>query len=262
MRKSRVLYNPRMNRRDTKKRNIRDLSYLPLKEGKHLRKGVFYRSAFLRKFSRKGKKELLGQKLSVVIDLRTPGEIMKKPDEVWPGVTYVTLPVFDQATLGISHEKGLKAYKKPPVMIELYRLMVTSEPSIEALKKGLGYLLDMDREGAILWHCTAGKDRSGVLSALFLLCLGCNEEDILSDYERSDKESRKKGALYRFLLRVFFFGKELADGVYNAMRAKREYLQSAFDAMKETSGSIEKYLEEKMGVTPERIEMFLEKYGE
>ena len=250
-----------MNPRDAKKRNIRDLSYLSLRDGKHLKKGRFFRSASLRKFSRKGIKELQEAHLSTVIDLRTVGEVSKKPDELWGGVAYKEIPIVEAATLGITHEKGLKAYKKPPVMTELYADIVTNPKSVAALRQVMDEIF-ASRGGSILWHCTEGKDRCGLVSALFLLALGCNEEDVFLDYEKSNARSEKKGRLYRFLLRIFFFGEELAQGVYRAMLAHRDYLRAALDAINTKFGSLDSFLQNELGLTKERIDAFLSENAE
>ena len=249
-----------MNAKDARKRNIRDLSYLKRKDGYQLAEGFFFRSGRLRKFSRKGVKELKAANLRTVIDLRTEGENIKKPDKLWDGLEYHLIPLVKSETLGITHERGLKAYKKPPVMTELYANIIADETSISALREVFTILFDPKREGAVLWHCTAGKDRCGIVSAIFLLALGYAEESVFEDYLLSDAESEKKGRLYRFLVRYLLWKKELAEGVYEAMRARREYLASALATLRELYGSVHDFLLIKVGITQEQINLFLDRY--
>ena len=246
-----------MNRKDTEKRNIRDLSYLSLEDGRKLKEGFFFRSGPIRKFTRKGIEELKEANLKTVIDLRTDGETAKKPDVLWGGVNYHSIPLVKEETIGITHERGLKAYKKPPVMTDLYAAIVASDESVDALRKIFDIIFDPKREGAVLWHCTAGKDRCGIVSALFLLALGYQEADIFEDYLRSDKQSEKKGKLYRFLIRALLWKKDLAQGVYEAMRAKKEYLRAAIDQIKKSYGDVHSYLSDRLGLTKERIDSFI-----
>ena len=242
-----------------KKRNFRDLSYLTNEDGYRLRPGLFFRSGALYKLSKREKRSIDDLHLSTVLDLRTPEEQHKKPDDVVGDVAYESNPLLTASAIGITHEKGLKGYKAPPNMPALYRRIVSEKESVEALAKALHTLLDT-KSGPRLWHCTAGKDRAGLLTAMFLLALGYKEEDIIADYERSDKSSRKKGRLYRNLILFLLWKRKLANGVYAAMRAKADYLLSAFAAMEEQAGSLASYLRDYLHVTPEDIASFKATY--
>ena len=245
-----------------KEMNFRDLSYLVNAEGKRLKPGLFLRSGALVKAPRPFLRMLQAQRLATVIDLRTAAERNKRPDVKLDGVLYVDLPVVKEERLGITHERGLKAYKTPPHMPDLYAHLVSEPESVAAYKRALGMLFDLNREGSVLWHCTAGKDRAGILTALFLTALGYPLEDILTDYELSNERSERKGRLYRAGILLIGKGKSIADAVYRAMLAPREYLLSAFDAMKRQCGSAEAFIQEKLGITPEMVESFWAKYGD
>lgn len=247
-----------MNPPNAKKRNVRDLSYLSRPDGKRLKENVFYRSGALKKFSRKDLRFFQGINLETVIDLRTPGEIAKKPDPELPGVEFIECPLLTEETLGITHERGLKAYKEPPHMPDLYAQIVTEEASIAGIATAIKRIMDPKREGPILWHCTAGKDRCGLVTAIFLRLLGFKMEDIFADYVLSDEESEKKGRLYRRLIKIFLRRKETAEAVYLAMRADVAYLQSAFDAIKRTVGSFANFVSQKLGIRDEDIQAFVE----
>jgi len=242
--------------------NLRDLSYLPHPEGKKLKEGLFYRSSRLNKLSKEMKRFLKEHDIRTVIDLRTPGEIAKKPDIRLEGITYHEIPILSAETMGITHERGLKAYKEPPDMNDLYASLAKSEASIAALRKALDILLDPKREGGVLWHCTAGKDRAGLLTAVFLSSLGYEYEQIESDYVLSNPRCEKQGKMYRRLIKVFLPSKRhLAEPVYRAMLAAPEYLRSAYKAMEEVSGSVERFLGEELGVTAQRKEAFYARFG-
>ena len=250
----------RQQRHLTKKRNFRDLNYLTLPNGEKLVPGVFFRGARLKKLSKGVIRHFQSLDLKTVIDLRTPAEISKKPDTKIEGVTYYEFPIVKAEMMGITHEKGLKGFKEPPDMTILYPLIVTAEESVAALKKVFAVIFDLDREGAVLWHCTEGKDRAGVVSALFLYALGYKLDDIYEDYEKSNARSEKKGKLYRFLIRLLMRNKPLAEAVYKVMLAKREYLICAFKAIEEKFGSLDSYVANQLGLTPEKILAFKKKF--
>lgn len=241
-----------------KKRNFRDLSYLVNEEGLRLKEGLFFRSGHLYGLSKKEHRFFEGLHLENILDLRTAGERDKKPDDEPFYSRGFEVPILRAETLGITHERGLRAYKRPPEMNELYRRIILDEHSSEAMGEALRKLLTV--EGARLWHCTAGKDRAGLLTALFLSALGYKEEDIVADYVRSDKINRKRGARYRALILVFLWKKKLAQGVYKAMRADKEYLHSAFDAMVEAAGSIKAYVHQRLKISQDEIDAFKAKY--
>ena len=240
------------------KLNIRDLSYLRRPDGRGLKKGMFFRSAALRKLKEEDIAFLKENNIKTVIDLRTDAEIHKKPDIVLEGVTYHHIPLLTEETMGITHEGGLKGYKKPPHMPSLYAMLASDEHSVEGIKKALAIILDPKRGGAILWHCTEGKDRGGLVSAMLLLAAGIEEEKIIEDYALSNRRSEKKGRLYRRLIRIFMWNKELATSVYQTMLADPIYLRSSLAKMREMCGDYSTYLKEKLAVTPASIEPFLD----
>ncbi len=243
-------------------RNFRDLSYLSLPDGRHLKPNLFLRSGKLKKLSKKEIDGLLSLGLATLIDLRTPGEIAKKPDTAIPGVKSLAIPILKEETLGITHERGLKAYNRPPNMPDMYASIVTNEGSVEGLRLAFKEIFDMDREGAILWHCTAGKDRAGIVTALFLKTLGYAQEDIEADYLRSHPRSEKQGRLYRFLVRAFMWDWELGQAVYKAMCADVDYIRAAFAAIDSKWGSFESFVTNQLGISNEQIEALKAKYIE
>ena len=245
---------------DAFKQNYRDLSYLDYPDGIRLVPEHFIRSASLYKCKKKHAEYLKQIGVKTIIDLRTPGEIAKKPDVIIDGIDNIVIPILNEETLGITHERGLKAYKKPPHMPELYASIVTNEESIEALKKALMLIFDTNREGGILWHCTAGKDRAGLLTAFFLSALGYSKEDIIADYCASNKRSEQKGKLYRVGVFIYKRDKALAQAVYDAMLAIPEYILSAFHAVDERFGSMEHFIHDRLGISEEMIQAFKDKY--
>ncbi len=247
--------------RELRKRNCRDMACLINEEGLRLKEGVFFRSGKLYKLKEKERAFYESLGLKTIIDLRTEGEIGKKPDETIEGAENVHLPVLTEATLGITHEKGLKAYKEPPKMRELYAKIVTEESSSAILGEALRKILSLE-DGPRLWHCTAGKDRAGILTALFLSALGYKREDIMADYLLSDKPNRKRGVLYQFLITVFIWKPRVARTTYWAMRAIPDYLNSAFNAMEKECGSVMDYIHERLGIMEEHLAAFKAKFME
>ena len=165
-------------------KNIRDLGGIRTKNGKEIKKGCMIRSANL---SEAEEHDMVG--ISTVIDLRTQGEKDEKPDMVY-GRQYLELPIFESITAGISHEKG--AEKKGVFdMRPLYRWLVREHT--DSFKKVLSEIMRHDySKGAILWHCSEGKDRCGLTTALILEMLGVDKNVIMEDYLKTNEVNISK----------------------------------------------------------------------
>ena len=97
-------------------------------------------------------------------------------------------------------------------------------------------------KGAVLWHCTAGKDRCGIVSSLVLAALGASREEIMKDYAvNADEFIVQADALYRRALRS---GRPepVAAAAKDVFLALPKYMESAFRAIDEEYGSSESYM--------------------
>lgn len=94
----------------------------------------------------------------------------------------------------------------------------------------------------MLWHCTAGKDRCGIVSSLVLSALGVSREEIIKDYAvNADEFIVQADALYRRALRC---GRPepAAAAARDVFLALPKYMESAFRAIDDAYGSSESYL--------------------
>jgi protein-tyrosine phosphatase len=104
-------------------------------------------------------------------------------------------------------------------------------------------------EGAILWHCTEGKDRCGITTAMILELLDVDRDTIMEDYLKTNLVNLPKAAAIREKLAAER-GQEFADSVYQAYIADEKYLRSAWEAIGDVS------LPEKLGISAEAVEAF------
>ena len=138
------------------------------------------------------------------------------------------MPIFDEATAGITRERSLSSV---PEMVPLYRKMVVScQPAIQRV---LSVIQNHDfSDGGILWHCTAGKDRCGVITAYVLSSLGVSTEDIMTDYMISNESCVSEAEAMVAKLAGKQLREEERQGIWDAFIAKEEYLQAAFEEMR------------------------------
>ncbi|MBQ6060452.1 MAG: tyrosine-protein phosphatase [Clostridia bacterium] len=221
--------------------NMRDLGGLRTVDGRKIKPGMLIRSAHLAQAE-----EQDTERISEVIDLRTPAERQESPDRTY-GCEYTPLPVFEEINEGISHEEKAKNRAIPNMAI-LYGMLIDRYP--DAFRRILLRIMQHDySRGAILWHCTEGKDRCGITSALVLEMLGVDRETILEDYLKTNLVNIPKAAeIHDRLLATH--GKEFADNVYRAFIADESYLRSAWNAMGDN------FITEKLGISREEIDTF------
>lgn len=158
--------------------NFRDLGGYVC-EGGITRWGVFYRSTSLHKAEPEdiGKLKRLG--ISRILDLRYPHEQKERPDRLvegalWKGISLMGPTSADQIRVndGVTDTRTL---------IRMYRQMIRFSKA--EIRDAVRFLIQA--EGPGLFHCAAGKDRTGIIAMLLLGAVGVSKEDIVSDYEMS-----------------------------------------------------------------------------
>lgn len=207
-------------------KNIRDLGGIKAHNGKTVRNGCLIRSGDLHNAT---PADLEG--VSEIIDFRTNLEEEKMPDIIPNGKTYRRIPIFNESAAGITREGSIS---EVPDMKKLYRAMLTEESYRLQLQEIMRVIFNHDyTKGALLWHCTAGKDRCGIVTALVLTVLGVDRDSIMKDYLRSNEECiSESDEVYQ---RLVAMGMPIndAEAVKDAFLAKPEFLNAAFDAFDE-----------------------------
>lgn len=209
-------------------------------------------------------------RLKKIIDLRTYVESRQMPDAEIPGVESFFNPLFEEKALGITHENENQKdmisllqgnLENIPKMEELYLMLVQNPYSISQMQKVFDILLT-EVDGSILWHCTEGKDRCGVVSALLLYALGVSEEVIVQDYLTTNDANFAKAEYTRNLVLQKTDSEEVADRIASLLIAKEEYLMGAISYIKEEYGSVEVYLEKQLNLTEDKRKKLQELYCE
>ena len=201
--------------------NKRDLGGLKTTDGKRIRPGCLVRSAQLQQAD---EEDLAG--IATIIDLRTPGERGQAPDRSWYR-EYLPLPVITDEQAGISHEKDIDE-DIPHDFRVLYAKLISE--CTDALRTILLAIMNHDySKGAVLWHCSEGKDRCGMTTALVLEMLGVDRETIMEDYLKTNLVNLPKAVRVREQL-LKTHGEEVAEEAYRAYIADESYLQAAWAA--------------------------------
>jgi protein-tyrosine phosphatase len=228
--------------------NFRDLGGYETINGAHVKWGSIYRSDALQKLSKRDIRALASLDLQRVIDFRSDFERRKNPDRLPKNhdLQLIALPIFDEnSKLGKQmHDRivagELDGIDPEAILIDTYYQFVTEfTPQFRA------YIHEVIAAAGqpLLFHCTAGKDRTGFAAAILLRILEVPETTILHDYLITQVNMQKAFA-GAFLLVLFLRGKRTMRLLQKLSGAIPEYLHSAFAAIDEQYGSFEDYVSE------------------
>ncbi|MCM1439042.1 MAG: tyrosine-protein phosphatase [Roseburia sp.] len=253
--------------------NTRDLGGIPTADGRKIKHGKLIRSGKLNKIPPKTVEALKKMRVTTVVDLRIFTELEEDPDTIWEGVKYVHLPVLCTATPGITRERSMKRTmtieskrlknefgSADNYMAEMYCAVLLNEEPQQLLKQMLRLIID--NEDCILWHCSGGKDRAGIVAMLVESLLGVDEEVIVADYVASHRFQRLRFFWNRAGLVIAPCSVRLKKMLYGMMAAKPQYITAAMDRIKEMYGSITEYCKQVLNVSDGDIALMKQKYLE
>ena len=159
--------------------NFRDLGGWECSGGGMTKYGVFYRSTELTKATKADLHRIEELGIRTILDLRHPTETSIRPDRYPKSCVYKNISV--QGSIAPNELNVHGDVYMTHTLHHMYRQLLTV--SADEFRKVLFFLADA--EGAVLFHCAAGKDRTG-LTAMFLYTIaGVDEKDIVADYEVS-----------------------------------------------------------------------------
>ena len=241
--------------------NVRDLGTLRTKTGKEIRSRCLIRSANLSgavpEDIRKLKEDC---RLSMVLDLRTPMARKRKPDVEIDGVTMMPVVIFTDAMIGVTHDNDRDYERRKtmmPDMRDLYRMMVSAPVCRERFGFVLRTIMEHDfDQGSVLWHCSEGKDRCGLISAFLLTALEVDWDTIVEDYLMTNEVNSARAEDYYRKVLENGASREVAESVKKAFLASEEYLNAAFGYIRREYPGDGEYLVRGLGLTEELIEDF------
>lgn len=236
--------------------NLRDAGGYHTTAGQMVRWGQLYRSGSLSRLTQADLAYLQRLGIKLVCDLRTAGERAKQPDKLpnLPDLLERPLPMESvdrwerlRGAFTVFFRKGriddflLKGYKQ--VMID---------GNAHVIGEIFQRLADPAQLPAVI-HCTAGKDRTGLVVAMLLLTLGVPEETVIADYTLSNLfYEHFREAIAADLKQVAPWGVSV-DDLQDLFLVKAKTLQGALSHVRQTYGSLDNYLRNQAGVSDETI---------
>ena len=222
--------------------NVRELGGYPTLDGNQTVYHRFLRADDLGTLTDADVEFLTGYGVCMVIDLRSDGEIEQAPDRLrgLEGVEYIRVPFLGR---DVTDATQMTPEDMKEGLVPLYRKMLENKEAVKEIFTAVAQA----KEGCILFHCTAGKDRTGVMAMILMGLAGVDRQDCMTNYAQS----------YVNLCR----NKVFTDAAFKAehagfgkmMYSQPETIGECYDYVLEKYGSMEHYLKE-CGLTEEQIE--------
>lgn len=249
-------------------RNFRELGGYQTLQGKKIKFHKLIRSGHLGDLSSADREQLTAYGVHYDLDFRTKQEVIEKPDRVPEGAIYEFDPVFSDdltnASKGVG-EVDIWAKNDPDFgfqhMLKAYDDMIQGDSAQKAYRRFFTLLLENDQEDqSMLFHCTAGKDRTGFAAFILLSALQVPLKTIQADYLLTNEVTQD------FI--AFKLAQGKADGVNaNVLQSIKDiqsvhaaYLDHALATVKAQYGGIDAYLQKAMQLSKEDLHDLRELY--
>lgn len=233
--------------------NFRDLGGYPTQNEMHVKWGHIFRSADVSKLTDNDVKTLCDLHLATVCDLRGPNELKANPDRLPAGIQYVNLPSGSENTrVNMNYGKMNGDSMIREYYIKTDHLKAKYKPMFEQL-------LALPNDKSLMFHCTAGKDRTGMGAALVLSALGVDRKYIVADYAATNifwKDAREK-----MLSAMTQRGLDTSS-MKPMLAANPAYIATFFNTIEIKYGSMDKFLANEMELSADKIVKLKELYLE
>lgn len=253
--------------------NARELGGYVMPDGRKIKHGLLLRGGALNNTSHK-ELMILHDKyhLARIFDFRTSYEVERTPDRPVSEAKYIWLPAFDEDSMTMG-KMALppEAYKDlggwliqfahreevQNIARNMYPIMITTEFTQVQYAGFFQNILNAE-EGAIYWHCSQGKDRTGLGSALILAALGADRELIMRDYEISnDYYKNEVEAIFRRVK-----NEEEREAILTFVGVNPRYFSNALDIVEKQYGSLIEFLKGPICLSDDDMQILRDRFLE
>lgn len=230
--------------------NFRDLGGYPsYPHHKSVRWGMLYRSGEIDKLRKGSLKKLKNLGIRTIIDLRSPEEKMKLSKSLEKNFSVVSIPIatgnMERIINGVQ-DRSIRSDTVYRIVERMNRELITKYAA--QYRKVFDLLLNEDNYPVVI-HCSSGKGRTGIVSALILACLDVNEDKIMEDYRLSnDYFNIPRATRYAYNLPV-----RSQEAITTLFSAREDFLNAAKEEAERQYGNIKTYLHEGIGLSKQEM---------
>ena len=244
--------------------NFRDLGGLKTASGQTVKSKRILRSGQLVGVSEDDRSTLeKDYQLKKIIDFRSEDEIKREPDDVLEGTTYHHIDIMAGIhTMNASLESMLVSSKEDTVdqaMKKIYEEMITNDTAQRGYNTFITEL-SLQERGSTLFHCFAGKDRTGVGALLFLSILGVDKQQILGDYLKTNQQRKKANEALIKAMSASFTNPAQAAILEKLLSVNQGYLDHAFEIITEKYRGLNCYITDVLQISQNEQKALRENY--
>ena len=233
-------------------RNVINSNHIINNTNRIMKPGLLFRSDKLSKLTNDDVQKIKELNIKHIIDFRSASEKNHSPNTLIEGMNYIEMPIdadsnFDElhSILNGTSDKNVKNF-----LIDVNHDFIVKYYHIfsDFIK------IILEKREPILFHCTAGKDRTGFAAALILYLLDFNMNYIYNDYLHSNTclEGNVSGLL-TYIANLMNVSEERAQLLMPLLIVDKEYLDEAFITANAVHGSFDNYIADKLNITPDMI---------
>lgn len=255
--------------------NARDLGGLIGVNGRKVRPHCLLRTAHLHDATNEDVARLQnGYHLARIFDFRSLGEAEFLPDREVPGATHHLLPTIDLSEERLTEqpipqeafldlERHIVNYSFYPevqkMAADMYPSLIRSEYSQLQYATFLRLIVETP-QGAVLWHCFQGKDRTGWGAAFILSALGVDRETIIADFDRSNDAYREQVDTLNREIIARGGGEPEMDVVQAFMGVSTKNFRRTLELIDREFNGMQNYLQEQLMLMPDDIQILRRRY--
>jgi protein-tyrosine phosphatase len=233
--------------------NFRDIGGYKTTDGKEVAWGKVYRSADVSKLTDQDLQTLSALHIHDVIDFRGKKESAAAPDHLLPETKYQLCPAGSDSLPSAARMKDM--LQQGDFMKQFY-----GDPRyLGARYKPLFQeLLTLAPGEALMYHCTGGRDRTGMATALFLYALGVPQSTIEADFVASNVYLQPMyGKMFKSMEQSMGMSEE---AIRKAMELQPAFLHYMFDAIKDKYGTVENFFDKELDIRGPELAQLKQKY--
>ncbi len=237
--------------------NFRDLGGYKTKDGRKVKWGKVYRSADISKLTDADLLVLKNRRITYDVDFRGHQESQQAPDRLNPNTDYILCPAGSDSLNTRMKEIANHKTGGDSIITSFY---TNTKYLADRYKPFFNKLLTLPDDQSLVFHCTAGKDRTGIGAALFLYSLGVPYNTIIDDYTATNYYRQAENVkVMNGMVQYMHVNENVAKAI---LSAKKEYLDAAFMAIKQKYGSVDNFLKAELGLTDQQRHTLWNKYLE